>query len=104
MFVLNTWYIAAWSEDVADKPFPRRICNEAIVFFRDKHSGKIAALADMCCHRGAPLSLGTVVEEGLECGYHGVVHDCSGKCVLRNGPICWCCRPSGYPPLRYIEH
>lgn len=81
MFVLNTWYIAAWSEDVADKPFPRRICNEAIVFFRDKQSGKIAALADMCCHRGAPLSLGTVVEEGLECGYHGVVHDCSGKCV-----------------------
>jgi phenylpropionate dioxygenase-like ring-hydroxylating dioxygenase large terminal subunit len=81
MFVLNTWYIAAWAEDVADKPFPRRICNEAIVFFRDQQTGKIAALADMCCHRGAPLSLGTVVEEGLECGYHGVVHDCSGKCV-----------------------
>ena len=47
MFVLNTWYIAAWTEDVTDKPFPRRICNEAIVFFRDKQSGKVAALADV---------------------------------------------------------
>lgn len=80
-FVLNAWYIAAWAEEVADKPFARRICNEPVVFFRDRASGKVAALEDKCCHRAAPLSLGVVVEEGLQCGYHGVVHDCSGKCV-----------------------
>jgi phenylpropionate dioxygenase-like ring-hydroxylating dioxygenase large terminal subunit len=80
-FILNAWYIAAWAHEVADKPFGRRICNKPVVFFRDKESGKIAALEDMCCHRGAPLSLGVVVEEGIQCGYHGVVHDCSGRCV-----------------------
>jgi phenylpropionate dioxygenase-like ring-hydroxylating dioxygenase large terminal subunit len=25
--------------------------------------------------------MGVVVQAGLQCGYHGVVHDCSGKCV-----------------------
>ena len=59
MFVLNTWYIAAWSEDVADKPFPRRICNEAIVFFRDQQTGKVAALAGLLLAlRGAGMALG----------------------------------------------
>lgn len=81
MFPLNTWYIAAWAEEIGDKPFARRICNQPIAFFRDRATGKVAALEDKCCHRGAPLSLGVVVDAGLQCGYHGVVHDCSGRCV-----------------------
>jgi phenylpropionate dioxygenase-like ring-hydroxylating dioxygenase large terminal subunit len=80
MFVLNTWYIAAWSNEITDAPFGRRICNEPVVIFRDKQ-GNLGALEDKCCHRGAPLSLGKVVDKGLECGYHGLVHDCSGRCV-----------------------
>jgi phenylpropionate dioxygenase-like ring-hydroxylating dioxygenase large terminal subunit len=80
MFVLNTWYIAAWSKEITDRPFGRRICNEPVVIFRDKQ-GHIGALEDRCCHRGAPLSLGKIVDQGLECGYHGLVHDCSGRCV-----------------------
>ncbi|TFZ03437.1 aromatic ring-hydroxylating dioxygenase subunit alpha [Ramlibacter rhizophilus] len=81
MFIMNAWYIAAWASEIGEKPFARTICNEPLVFFRDKVSGKIAALEDKCCHRAAPLSLGVVVEAGLQCGYHGVVHDCSGRCV-----------------------
>lgn len=81
MFILNTWYVAAWAKEIGEKPFARTICNEPLVFFRDKVTGKIAALEDKCCHRAAPLSLGVVVEAGLQCGYHGVVHDCSGRCV-----------------------
>jgi phenylpropionate dioxygenase-like ring-hydroxylating dioxygenase large terminal subunit len=80
MFVYNAWYIAAWSHEIGDSPFPRRICNEPVVIFRDKQN-RIGALEDKCCHRGAPLSLGKIVDRGLECGYHGVVHDCSGRCV-----------------------
>ncbi|TFZ05679.1 aromatic ring-hydroxylating dioxygenase subunit alpha [Ramlibacter henchirensis] len=81
MFILNTWYIAAWGSEIREKPMGRRICNQPIVFFRDHATGKVAALEDRCCHRAAPLSMGVVVESGLQCGYHGVVHDCSGRCV-----------------------
>ncbi len=80
MFVRNAWYIAAWSDELGDKPLARRILNEPVVLFRDK-AGKAAALSDRCCHRGTPLSLGEVVETGLQCGYHGMVFDGAGKCV-----------------------
>jgi phenylpropionate dioxygenase-like ring-hydroxylating dioxygenase large terminal subunit len=80
MFVQNAWYIAAWSDEVGDKPLARRILNEPVVLFRDRN-GKAAALADRCCHRGTPLSLGAVVDLGLQCGYHGMVFDGTGKCV-----------------------
>jgi vanillate O-demethylase monooxygenase subunit len=80
LFIRNTWYIAAWADEVGDKPLARRICDEAVVLFRDK-SGKASAIADRCCHRGTPLSLGEVVESGLQCGYHGMVFDGAGKCV-----------------------
>lgn len=81
MFILNTWYIAAWGSEITDKPFARRICDQPVVLFRDQQTKKIAALEDKCCHRAAPLSMGVVVQAGLQCGYHGVVHDCAGRCV-----------------------
>src|SRR5438552_1694677 len=55
-------------------------CDEPIVLFRDS-AAKAAALADRCCHRSAPLSMGKVVEAGLECGYHGLTFDGAGHCV-----------------------
>lgn len=80
MILRNAWYVAAWAADVSQSPLARRICNEPVVLFRDARN-RAAALLDMCCHRGAPLSLGKVVEQGLECGYHGLTFDGSGACV-----------------------
>jgi phenylpropionate dioxygenase-like ring-hydroxylating dioxygenase large terminal subunit len=80
MFPRNAWYIAAWADEVADKPLARRIGSEPVVLFRGE-DGIAAALADRCCHRSAPLSLGRVVAEGIECGYHGLVIDGAGRCV-----------------------
>jgi phenylpropionate dioxygenase-like ring-hydroxylating dioxygenase large terminal subunit len=80
MFIRNAWYVAAWADEIAETPLARRICNEPVVLFRDQQN-HIAALLDMCCHRGAPLHMGTVVEEGLQCGYHGLIFDRSGTCV-----------------------
>ena len=34
MFVRNTWYIAAWSDELTDAPLGRRICDEPLVLFR----------------------------------------------------------------------
>lgn len=80
MFIRNAWYVAAWADEVAGKPLARRILNEPVVLFRDAQ-GKAGALIDMCCHRGAPLHLGQVTEQGLACGYHGLTFDRTGACV-----------------------
>lgn len=80
MFIRNAWYIGAWAHEIEQAPLARTIMNEPIVFFRDQ-AGKVCALEDRCCHRGAPLRFGQVIESGLECGYHGMVFDGSGRCV-----------------------
>jgi vanillate O-demethylase monooxygenase subunit len=81
MFVRNAWYLAAWADEISDRPLARRICNEPVVFFRD-HENRVAALENRCCHRGAPLHIGQVVEQGIQCGYHGLIYDRSGTCVF----------------------
>ena len=79
-FLRNAWYVCAWKEEL-DKGFvTRTIMNEPLVIFRDAQ-GRAGAVEDRCCHRGAPLSSGKVVDKGIECGYHGLVFDVYGKCV-----------------------
>ena len=76
----NAWYLAAWSNELSEKPLAREIVNKRMVLFRDA-DGNAAALEDRCVHRAAPLSCGRVVKEGLQCGYHGLVFDKNGKCT-----------------------
>lgn len=80
MFLRNDWYMAAWAAEVGAAPLARKICNEPMVLYRDA-AGSVAALQDRCCHRGVALSLGKVIEEGIQCGYHGMVFDAKGRCV-----------------------
>lgn len=80
MFLANRWYAAALTTDVAAAPFARRICGRDLVLFRTE-SGRLAALEDRCTHRHAPLSLGTVNGETIQCGYHGLCFDAGGVCV-----------------------
>ena len=80
MFIRNAWYVAAWADEIGDRPLARRILSQPIVLFKNS-SGSVAALEDRCCHRGTPLAFGRVVAEGIECGYHGLVFDQTGKCV-----------------------
>ena len=83
-FVKNAWTIAAWAEEFDNGPLARTIMNQPIVLFRDT-ADNVGALEDRCCHRGAPLTLGTVVEQGLQCGYHGLIFDTAGTCVVVPG-------------------
>ncbi len=81
MFLRNHWYVAAWDHEIVDRPFARRILDEPIVLFRDREGG-VVAMEDRCPHRRAPLSMGRLVDGGaLECLYHGIRFDTSGKCV-----------------------
>jgi vanillate O-demethylase monooxygenase subunit len=80
MIVENAWYVAAWAQEIGTCPLARRICNEPVVLFRTE-DGTASALLDACCHRGAPLSRGTIVPCGIRCNYHGLVFDRDGACV-----------------------
>ena len=80
MFLRNSWYAAAFDHEVGQEPFARTILGEPIVLYR-KSDNTAAALADSCCHRALPLSMGTVIGDDLRCGYHGLVFDADGACV-----------------------
>ena len=81
MFLKNAWYVAGWDDHVGgDAPLARTMLNEPIVLFRTA-DGAVAALEDRCCHRGAPLSIGRIQGNEIECGYHGLRFDRSGACV-----------------------
>jgi vanillate monooxygenase len=83
-FPKNGWYAAIWSKDLTGPPVARTVLGMPLVLFRGA-SGKAAALEDRCCHRAAPLSLGTVAGEHLRCGYHGLTFDAGGHCVAVPG-------------------
>jgi phenylpropionate dioxygenase-like ring-hydroxylating dioxygenase large terminal subunit len=80
MFLRNYWYVAAWDDEVSREPLARTLLNEDIVLFR-KLDGTVVALENRCAHRRLPLSAGRLLGDSIQCGYHGLVYDCAGKCV-----------------------
>src|SRR5262245_42423925 len=82
MFLRNTWYIGALTQEVTRlAPLGRVILGEPIVFLRTR-TGEVAALRDRCPHRFAPLSLGRIKNDEIHCGYHGMAFNKDGRCVL----------------------
>jgi phenylpropionate dioxygenase-like ring-hydroxylating dioxygenase large terminal subunit len=91
----NCWYAAAWAEEVkVGELLPFRIADLPMVFFR-RQDGEVAAIADYCPHRFAPLHRGKQVGDVIQCGYHGLEFDAHGKCV-RNP------HASGRPPAASV--
>jgi phenylpropionate dioxygenase-like ring-hydroxylating dioxygenase large terminal subunit len=45
----NQWYVAVYGSEIGDELFPRTICGEPVVFFRDSGGG-VVALADRRVH------------------------------------------------------
>ena len=80
MFVRNAWYVAAWDHEVTRDLRRRILLNQPVVLFR-REDGTPVALEDRCCHRQAPLSLGRLVGNVVECPYHGLQFDASGACI-----------------------
>ena len=81
-YVRNAWYVAAWSDDIADgQVVARTIMGERVALYR-KANGDVAAIEDRCAHRFAPLSMGKVVSgDRIQCPYHGLEFDGTGACV-----------------------
>jgi nitrite reductase/ring-hydroxylating ferredoxin subunit len=79
-FLKNTWYMAAWSEEVGQALLRRRLLGEPMLLYR-LNDGRVAALEDRCPHRFAPLSLGVRQGDSIQCAYHGLTFNQHGKCV-----------------------
>lgn len=76
----NAWYVIGFSHELEDGPRVRRICGDRVVMFRGA-KGDPVALLDRCPHRGASLSQGKLVGEGIQCPYHGIEFGTGGKCL-----------------------
>jgi len=82
------WYPALLDSKVGKKPVRLKMLGEELCFFRDEH-GNVAALWDVCPHRGASLAQGDCHFKGtVACAYHGWVFNGEGECVsvLSEGP------------------
>lgn len=81
MILRNFWYIAAQKGELDTKPIRRIIAGSPVALYRAP-DGNAVALEDRCVHRDVPLSLGKILPDGsLQCLYHGIRFDCSGRCV-----------------------
>lgn len=76
----NQWYVAAWSSEVTREPMERMILNEPIAFYR-RQDGQPVAVEGRCPHRHFPLGKSRVVDDNIECRYHGLTFDPSGALV-----------------------
>lgn len=99
-YLLNCWYLFGWADELAPgQLLSRTICSQPIVMFRTAEN-VAAALHDRCPHRFAPLSLGTVRDDSIICGYHGLAFDERGMCSANpHGPIISSMRVASYPVI-----
>jgi renierapurpurin 18,18'-hydroxylase len=75
----NHWYVVATSKEISDRPLGVTLWKKEIVIYRDQ-TGKINALEDRCPHRQVKLSSGKIVDNSIECSYHGWRFNGEGNC------------------------
>lgn len=101
----NYWYILTPSKALKRKPIAVTVFNKALILFRDQ-GGQAIALEDRCRHRNAPLSCGKVLDDTIQCPYHGwqysgdgqlakIPYSCSTPPKL-SIPSYPCCEQDGY--------
>jgi phenylpropionate dioxygenase-like ring-hydroxylating dioxygenase large terminal subunit len=78
--IQNHWYLACASSQCGNQPIAARVGEKKLALFRDE-TGSVHALLDRCCHRGFPLSQGTLRNGRLACGFHGWEYDGRGQCA-----------------------
>jgi vanillate O-demethylase monooxygenase subunit len=80
-FLTNTWYVAAWDHELIDGKLLARTLLEKPVLLYKGDSGRVVALDNRCCHRGAKLSNGRLEGDDVRCMYHGLKFDPGGRCI-----------------------
>lgn len=76
----NCWWVAAFRHEVGRSLLSRWLLDTPVLLYRTE-SGEVVAMEDRCPHRLAPLSLGALRGDTVECGYHGFRFGPDGKCA-----------------------
>lgn len=78
--LLNGWHPVAELAPFAQQPIQatRLLGEDLVIWYDGEH---YHAWQDLCIHRGAKLSLGKQVDQGLMCPYHGWTYNSDGRCV-----------------------
>lgn len=84
--VRRAWYVACFAHELGDKPIARTVLGTPLALFR-RTDGTPAALLDRCAHRNVPLHEGRVVDDCVECPYHGWRFDGGGTCTRVPGLV-----------------
>src|ERR1700732_3472636 len=98
-FLRNAWYVAAWGTEVTRKLFARTLLGQSILLYRTE-AGEAVAISNRCPHRFAPLHVGQLIGDVVECGYHGLHYDRRGVCVFNphgDGKIPKSAQVTSYP-------
>ncbi|MBP7263691.1 MAG: aromatic ring-hydroxylating dioxygenase subunit alpha [Spirochaetia bacterium] len=100
--IRKLWYAVLESRELGKRPLGVTRLGERLVFWRGA-DGKPVCFYDRCAHRGASLAQGKIVNgQRLQCPFHGLEYDPSGRCVLipangRNAPVPPQFRMKSYP-------
>ena len=78
MFI-NFWYPVSISTELTDKPKRVKALGQHFAVFRNS-KGEAQCVSDICTHRGAPLSVGKIKGDNIECPYHGWQFNGEGEC------------------------
>jgi vanillate O-demethylase monooxygenase subunit len=80
MFLRNQWYVAATGAELGRSLIERTILSEPLILYRTE-AGAPVAMEDRCPHRAAPLSMGKLIGDAVQCPSHGMDFGADGKCV-----------------------
>jgi phenylpropionate dioxygenase-like ring-hydroxylating dioxygenase large terminal subunit len=76
----NCWWVAGLSSQIGRELLGRWLLDTPVLLYR-KEDGSPVAIEDRCPHRAAPLSLGTLLGDDVQCGYHGFTFSSDGRCL-----------------------
>ncbi len=87
----NCWWVAAFSNEVSREMLGRWLLDTPVLLYR-REDGTPVALENRCPHRGAPLTLGCLKGDDVQCGYHGFRFAPDGACIdvpsMKSPPAC----------------
>ncbi len=80
--LLNDWHVVGFTEEVSPGQLvPVTLLERDLVAWRES-TGQLHVWEDLCVHRGARLSKGSIRNDRVICPYHGWNYDGSAQCVL----------------------
>lgn len=71
--IYNQWYIILDSKELKkNSPIKIKRLNKTLAMWRNE-KGEPCCIDDKCCHRGASLSCGKIINGNIECPFHGFI-------------------------------